>query len=337
VATKVESTGKVFPRSDRAIDVRDALVERLQAVGAELALGTAVVELKMHGTEFRIRSERQEWIAEHLIVTTGGRSYPGCGTTGDGYEWLRSLGHSIVTPVPSLVPLTSDAAWIRELQGLTFDDVELSLWDVDSEREARPKRPLERSRTSLLFTHFGLSGPAAMNVSRGVARRGKARTLLTCDWFPDETLESLVERLATLRSEESRKTFGTMLQRLLFARFVETLLRHLRLDPERRAAEVPQAWLRTLAAALKGLPIPITGTLGFAKAEVTAGGVPLSEVDSRTMASRIVPGLFLAGEILDLDGPIGGFNFQAAFATGWLAGYQGEPAERWPDLTRHPT
>ncbi|HAN97974.1 MAG TPA: aminoacetone oxidase family FAD-binding enzyme [Planctomycetaceae bacterium] len=329
VPTKIESTGKVFPRSDRAIDVRDALVERLHRSGASLKLKTAVRSLVRDGDRFEVQADVGRWTAPQVIVTVGGRSYPGCGTTGDGYPWLAELGHEIVPPVPSLVPLTLDAPWLRELQGLTFDPVEVAVWDVDDPAARRPKRPLARCRSSLLITHVGLSGPAAMNVSREVARRASHRTLLTCDWFPDRTVDNLLAELLERRADEPRKSLAAALARIVFARFAEALVRHLGCDPERRLAEVPMEWFRRIAAGLKGLPLVVTGTLGFAKAEVTAGGVRLSEVDSRTMASRKVPGLYLAGEVLDLDGPIGGFNFQAAFATGWLAGYQGTPPETW--------
>lgn len=336
VPTKVEETGKVFPKSDRAIDVRDALVRRLQASGASLRLSTAVQSIERAGDSFVVAASDQHWECENLILTVGGQSYPGCGTTGDGYPWVKAWGHSIVPPVPSLAPLTSPAQWLTELSGVTFEQVQFSLWDAPFEAATRPKRPLETSRGGLLITHRGLSGPAAMNVSRGYARATSGKPLLaTCDWFPEESLEGLANRFRRELADEPKRELVTVLSRWVFRRFAEALIAHLKLDPYRRAGEVSQAMTRQLIGALKELPIPISGTLGFAKAEVTAGGISLKEVDSRSMASRLVPNLYFAGEILDLDGPIGGFNFQAAFATGWLAGYQGSEPQAWSE-TRQP-
>ncbi|MCA9104316.1 MAG: NAD(P)/FAD-dependent oxidoreductase [Planctomycetales bacterium] len=332
VATKVESTGKVFPVSDRAIDVRDALLRRLSRSGAALRTGVAVTEIVATEHGFQLESTRGSWECRSLILTSGGQSYPGCGTTGDGYRWLAELGHRIVPCVPSLAPLTSSAHWLTALSGLTFDDVRLSLWDTTFPGKQRPKKPIETYRSSLLLTHKGLSGPAAMNVSRGVARAASPLPLLaTCDWFPDFNQEQVYERLRDEMASDPRRELVPLLSRWVFKRFAEALVDHLQLDPRQRVAELASSNVRRLAVALKELPIPITGTLGFAKAEVTAGGVALGEVDSRTMASRRVPGLYLAGEILDLDGPIGGFNFQAAFATGWVAGYQGQAVQAWQE------
>lgn len=333
VPTKVEETGKVFPISDRAIDVRDGLLKRLNASGATLQLGTAVETIDQAEDRFIVSSASQKWECENLILTVGGQSYPGCGTTGDGYPWVKAWGHSIVPPVPSLAPLSSPAQWLTELSGVTFEHVQFSLWDTPYDSATRPKRPLEVSTGGLLITHRGLSGPAAMNVSRGYSRATSGKPLLaTCDWFPSENHEALSQRFRKELADEPKRELVTVLSRWVFRRFAEALIAHLKLDPFRRAGEVSQTMVRQIVTALKELPIPISGTLGFAKAEVTAGGVSLKEVDSRTMASRLVPRLFLAGEILDLDGPIGGFNFTSAFATGWLAGYQGAEPQAWPEV-----
>lgn len=329
VPTKRESTGKIFPCSDRAIDVRDALVRRLQRAGAELRPGCAVRDvLQLVDDSWLIDSEDREFTAKNLIVTSGGRSYPGCGTTGDGYGWMTRLGHTIVEPVPALVPLRVELAWLKELQGVTFEDVVLRIDDPAARRRSQSQLV---SRSSLLITHFGLSGPAAMNVSKAVSRSPGAKGVVRCDWFPDLTDEMLLSQFREAALQEPRKSLVNALRRWLVSRFAEVLVHQLGLDAERRLAEVPLAWWRKLVDALKRTELPVTGTLGFEKAEVTAGGVALDEVDSRTMASRKCAGLFLAGEILDLDGPIGGFNFQSAFATGWLAGYQGTPPQTYAE------
>jgi predicted Rossmann fold flavoprotein len=309
VATKVEETGKVFPVSNRALDVQRALLSMLRESGGELALGEPVSQLTRGSTHFEIVTSARTLVAPRVLLTTGGQSYPGCGTTGDGYAWARELGHRIVPPRPALVPLTSDAAWVRELQGVTLPDISLQV------APAGEKVRLQR-RGSLLFTHFGLSGPAAMDVSRAVTENPSAGNWqATVDFLPDVDEQQLVEQLLA----DGRRTVGNALAEWLPRRVAIALTGVAGVPGDRRAAELPKAHRRQMVTAVKRQAIGIRGTLGFKKAEVTAGGVDLRDVDSRTLESKTVPGLYFAGEILDLDGPIGGYNFQAAFSTGWLA------------------
>jgi predicted Rossmann fold flavoprotein len=320
VPTKVEPTGKIFPQSDRAVDVLEALLGRLRRSGCELALDEPVVELAKDETGFRVVTSRRTISAEHVIVTTGGKSYPGCGTTGDGYAWCQSLGHTIVPPRPALTPITTNDAWVRELQGVTIDDVEVQVVDPDDAAQ-KGAAVLARRRGSFLFTHFGLSGPAPLDVSRAVTGHAQpARLLLVCDFLPALAEEKLEQAIAHSISAEGKRQIGGIAAEHVPRRLAEALLQAIGLAPQTRAAEVSKPKRRELAAAVKRQPIRVSGTRGFKQAEVTAGGVALGEVDSRSMQSRVCPGLFLAGEILDLDGPIGGYNFQAAFSTGWLAG-----------------
>lgn len=324
VATKVEEGGKIFPVSDRSVDVRDALVQRLNRSGATLALGTAVEELRRKDQGFVVNTSHGSWETPKVLVTTGGLSYPGCGTTGDGYRWLSELQHTIVPPRPALTPVTTNAPWVRDLMGLTLPDVLVRVQSVDAGQEPRGKRggaALAERRGALLFTHFGLSGPAVLDVSRVISGHPTPhRLVLTCDLAPDQKVEQLDEQLRHECAADGKRQIVGVLQKLFPRRLAESILGVIHLESVTRAAELPKAQRRRLAEACKQLPIPVSGTLGFKKAEVTAGGVARSEVDSRTMQSKIVPGLYLAGEVLDLDGPIGGYNFQAAFSTGMLAG-----------------
>jgi predicted Rossmann fold flavoprotein len=313
VATKVEETGKVFPVSNRAADVLDALLRRLGRSGAMLALGEAVVGIEVIDGGVRVDTALRALNASGVILTTGGQSYPGSGTTGDGYRMAAALGHRIVAPRPALVPLTTGAAWIAELRGVTLPDVAVRVMDGTE--------ALAQRRGSLLFAHFGLSGPVILDVSRVVSGHPAPQTLaveidllpgtaaaeLDC-WLRDESLASGKKQLAIVLSQQVPR------------RLAETALEQAGLPRERKAAALSKDERLRLVGAIKRLRVPITGTLGFKKAEVTAGGVALDEVDSRTMQSKLVPNLFLAGEVLDLDGPIGGYNFQAAWSTGWLAG-----------------
>lgn len=315
VPTKVETTGKVFPVSDRAIDVRDALVRRAERAGAVLVSGMAVKGLVRDGVGFHCLVEGGAFTAESVILCTGGKSYPGCGTTGDGYGWAERLGHTIRPLHPALTPLLSDEAWVHELSGVTLPLVGCSV------PFAAERSPAVSRRGSLLFTHTGISGPEPMNVSRYyTAAEGAAQPWLRIDFLPERTKDSLVTEFRRAAVTQGRMAIGNWLERELPERLAGALLQRSGLPRSQRLAELPHAKLNALLGTLKECPVRITGTKGYDKAEVTAGGIALTEVNPQTMESRLVPRLFLAGEILDVDGPIGGFNFQAAFSTGTLAG-----------------
>lgn len=317
VATKVEETGKIFPVSNRATDILAALLRRLNRSGAELALAEAVQQIARAENGFRVVTSLRELEAARLVITVGGQSYPKSGTSGDGYAWAAALGHTIVPPRPALVPLTTAAAWVRELSGVTIPDVALRL----VLRGEQPDKPLDTRRGSLLFTHFGLSGPVVLDISRGVtALADPAAADVHCDFLPEEPQQQLDERLRTSAAGGGKRPIAALIAEHLPRRLIEALLAQAGLPLDLRGADFSKASRAALVRALKSAAIPISGTRGFAQAEVTAGGVALAEIDSRTMQSKLVPGLFFAGEILDLDGPIGGYNFQAAFSTGVLAG-----------------
>ncbi|MGD9647776.1 MAG: NAD(P)/FAD-dependent oxidoreductase [Pirellulales bacterium] len=317
VPTKVEETGKIFPVSDRATDVLAAFLARLSRTTCELSREEPLVELtRDEEPGFRLVTSRRTLRAEHVVLTTGGQSYPGSGTTGDGYRWATSLGHSLVPPRPALVPLTTAAAWVPSLRGVTVPDVTLRLVEPGDK-----PRVLDERRGSLLFAHFGLSGPVALDISRFVSGHARPQSLsLACDFLPGVKEAALDELLKQAAAAAGKRHVLALVPGEIPRRLAEALVQLAALDPEQKAAELSKAGRAALVRAIKQATIPLSGTRGFGKAEVTAGGIPLDEVDSRTMESRLVPGLYLAGEVLDLDGPIGGYNFQAAFSTGWLAG-----------------
>ena len=308
-----EETGKVFPVSDRATDVLGALLDRLQRSGAELSLEEPVMQLANTESGFLLTTPRRVIQAPKIILTTGGKSYPGSGTTGDGYRLAAQFGHTIVSPVPALVPITVNLPWVAELRGITLPDISLQVIEKD--------RVLASCRDSLLFAHFGLTGPAPLNVSRVISRHPAPTTLhLQLDILPAESEEQLDEFLRQESAASGRKQLAVVLSERIPRRLCDALMRRAGLLVDRRAAALSRPERTSLVRVIKRLLVPITGTLGFGKAEVTAGGVSLDEVDSRTMQSKRRPGFYLAGEVVDLDGPIGGYNFQAAFSTGWLAG-----------------
>ena len=316
VPTKVEPTGKIFPVSDKAVDVQQALLRRLARSGAELITAAPVTDVRRtESGGFEVVGSQQTWHGDRLILTTGGQSYPGCGTTGDGYAWAAAFGHTIVPPRPSLVPITSPAPWVQALSGVTLPDVRVRVMELGC------TKPLKEDRGSLLFTHFGLSGPVILNVSRQVSGHPAPQSLrLECDLLPDISEEVLLSQLQQAGRAAGNQLVLNHLSERLPRRVLEAVFGVAALTTDRKFSEFSKLERSRLLAALKRLPIPVSGTLGFEKAEVTAGGVALGEVDSKTMQSRLVPHLYFAGEILDLDGPIGGYNFQAAFSTGWLAG-----------------
>jgi hypothetical protein len=318
VPTKVEAGGKVFPASDRALDVQAALLRRLARVGCTVALGEPAQAVRRGPAGLQVVTPRRTLQAGQLVLATGGKSYPGCGTTGDGYQFAAELGHAVVRPRPALVPVRTAAAWIPPLAGVTLADV---LLRVEQPGPGAPPSELARCRGALLFAHFGLTGPAVLNVSRAIAGHPKPSALvLDCDLAPAMVEAELSAHLEQRRWATGKRQTVGILDQFLPRRLISSLLQQIGIPPDQRMAELSRRGRGLLVGAIKHLRIPVAGTLGFEKAEVTAGGIDLAEIDSRSMRSKRVPGLLAAGELLDLDGPIGGYNFQAAFSTGWLAG-----------------
>ena len=314
VATKVEDTGKIFPVSDRALDVLNALLGRLSRAGVTPSRGEPATDLSPEpGGGFRVTTPARELTAEHVVITTGGKSYPGCGTTGDGYAFAARFGHTIVPTKPALVPLTVKPEWVADLKGVTLPDI--------SARILEAGKPLDSRRGAMLFAHFGLTGPVPLDVSRAVSGHPEPGTLgLEIDLLPGEPEAEFEEFVRTASAASGKRQLAAVLSEKLPRRVCDQLLTLAGMPADRKAAALSKTDRRSLVASVKRLALPLRGTLGFEKAEVTSGGVSLKEVDSRTMQSKLAPGLFLAGEVLDLDGRIGGYNFQSAWSTGWLAG-----------------
>lgn len=295
---------KVFPASQRAMDVRNALEGDAKRFGAVIETGRPALGIKKDPLGWRVFTPTEDVTCRALLLCTGGQSYPKTGTTGDAYAWLRALSLKVIHPVPALVPLTSPAEWVTALTGIAVD-AEASIGKL-------------RRRRPVLFTHHGLSGPGAMDVSEPVAR-SQGPTVVHLDLLPEMTWEELRERLIAAASQKGAPTLNKVIP--LERRVVETVARRARLRGDNpRVAELNKAERHRLIECLKRLEVPVDGTRGFAHAEVTAGGLALGEVDRKTMEVRKHPGLYVFGELLNLTGPIGGLNFQAAFATAELAG-----------------
>jgi predicted flavoprotein YhiN len=341
VALKLEETGKVFPVTDDAQTVLDALLGACERLGVEVVAGARAVRLEPAGdaesgrwrvgiqnvrdsaafgsgvaapgeTRWPLPAvEPDGWVdADAVVLATGGLSFPRTGSDGSGYALAISLGHRIVTPVPALTPLAAGDPWCDALQGLVCE-AELTL-RLDGRRG-------ETVRGSLLFAHFGYSGPAALDLSRHWhAAEGRARRV-TASFAPGEAREAL-EREWLDEARDPRFTVQRWLERRLPHRLAGALCAEAGPERARALGQVPREERARLLRALTERELPVTGTLGYEKAEATAGGVALSEVEPRTLQSRVARGIYLCGEMLDVDGRLGGFNFQWAWSSGTVAG-----------------
>jgi predicted Rossmann fold flavoprotein len=316
VSLHEETGGKLFPDSNRSRDVLDALLRAVEDSGARLVAGARVRAVSCMGTGFVLETSRGALAAQSVVLATGGRSLPKTGSDGGGYEIARALGHRLVPTTPALAPLVLDpdtAYSIHHgLSGIAVDG-EVTVW-VDGAVATRVSG-------ALLWTHFGVSGPVVLNASRHWARaRLEGRGVrLTLNMYPRETFGDLEKRwIAATAGQPRTSVRGTLAADLPDALAV-AVLRVLDISPERPLAELTREDRRRLVHAVTEWPLPVTDTRGYNYAEVTSGGVDLNEIDPSTMGSRVCPGLFLVGEILDVDGRIGGFNFQWAWSSAWVA------------------
>jgi hypothetical protein len=321
VELKSEETGKLFPVTDSARTVLAALLRRCDELGVDVQPGQRVHAVRgadpaSPGTPggFAITHVRGELRATRLILATGGRSLPRSGSDGAGWDIARELGHRVTDAYQALVPLVLRADMFHaELSGLS-QPVELSTF-ADGKR-------IDRRTGSMLWTHFGISGPVVLDASRHwvIAHARGQRAEMRCNFLPGHDFEAAERWLLDTAARRSRLSLGRCLPERMPERLALALTRAAACDPATPLSQVTREQRRALCHALTALPLPIERARGWNFAEVTAGGVPLDEVDYRTMASRLVPGLYLVGEMLDCDGRIGGFNFQWAWATGSLAG-----------------
>ena len=318
VALHEETGGKLFPNSNRARDVLDALLSASRSSGVRLESGCRVTGIARgaDGRGFILQSSRGSIAARLVVLATGGRSLPKTGSDGTGYGFAASLGHSLVDQTPALAPLVLDAGTPfsvhTRLSGVSVD-AEISVW-IDG-------AVATRQQGAVLWTHFGLSGPAVLNVSRHWARaRLEGRDVrLTLSFHPGSTYESEDADWRRAATERPRSTVRSTLAARLPDAVAMAIAGALEIPTDRTLADLTRDDRKRLVHAITVWPLPILDTRGYNFAEVTAGGVALSEIDPATMESRVCPGLFLVGEILDVDGRIGGFNFQWAWSSAWVA------------------
>ncbi len=315
--TKVERGGRVFPVSDKAVDVVDTLVKIFKDNGGTLITDCRVKSIEVAGGKVTgvATADGQKFAADAVILAAGGSSYPGTGSDGSGVKLAKAAGHTIVPLKPSLVPLESDSPYIADLQGLSLRNIQGTMY-ADGKK-------IGAEFGEMLFTHFGVSGPIILSLSKCVAdafAQGAQEVELHIDLKPALDNDKLDARLQRDFVQYSRKQMANGMKDLLPQRLIAPVLDEAFIDEEKFVNQLSRAERQRLVSVLKGFVVPITGTRPLADAIVTAGGVSLKEIDPKTMASKLVAGLFFAGEVMDIDGYTGGYNLQAAFSTGYAAG-----------------
>jgi hypothetical protein len=320
VPVKIEKSGKVFPVSDKAPDVLQALEKYLKKNGVEVLMGANVsgFEMEKNDNEKKIKgviSNGKTICADKFILATGGKSYPVTGSTGDGYTWARAFGHTIIIPQPALVPLKIREDWTKELQGISLKDVKISLTQNNNKK-------IENQIGDLIFTHFGVSGPAILNLSRTLAELEKSddQFFLSIDLKPEMDKKELDAVMQEYFARNVNKNINNCLSEFVSQKLAKTILQLTGIPAEKKINIITKEERLRIVNFIKEMRLTIAGNTGFEQAMVTKGGVNLKEIDSKNMRSKIVDNLFLAGEVLDLDGPTGGYNLQIAWSTGYAAG-----------------
>lgn len=312
--TRLEKDGCVFPFTDRAGDVRDALVKRAKSLGVTSLYGKHVDSIAKQANAFILCAAKERIEAKKLIIATGGVSWPRTGCTGDGYRFARQFGHIIVEPRASLVPLVTRETWPGRLAGTAVENVKIL---------ARLNNKKTSTTGAMIFTDDGIGGPAVLDMSRYMTDylpAVEAPVVVNLDLVPDVEQTALERQITERISENPKKQVTNVLAEFVPRRLSAFLCRHSGCDEGLEAGRIRKDVRKKLIQMLKALPLSIIRTRPIAEATVTRGGVSISEIESKTMESKICPGLFFAGEVIDIDGPCGGYNLQACWSTGALAG-----------------
>jgi predicted Rossmann fold flavoprotein len=313
---KTERGARVFPQSDKSADVLNTLLKCLKKHQVEIITGVAVVKIENENNSIIcLKLKTGKIRAQNYIFCTGGKSYPQTGSSGEAFKWLKDLGHRVTKLSPSLTPIKIQEPWIKDLQGLSLKNVEISLWKNNKKNSSR--------FGEMIFTHFGVSGPVILDISREVGnilsdKRQGAK--LSLDLKPALDFRKLDERIQRDFQKYNNKLFRNALDDLLPQKLIPVIIKLSQIDPSKHVNLVSREERQKLTKLLKNLEMTATGLFGFDFAIVTSGGVDLKEVDPKTMQSKIIKNLYFAGEILDLDGPTGGYNLQVAWTTGFVAG-----------------
>ena len=315
VPLKTERGNRVFPVSDKAADIVDALVNAAKRGGAKIINAAAEKILAENGAVTGVLLKGGEVLpADGVILATGGMSYPLTGSTGDGYKMAAALGHTVTELKPSLIPLTVHEGFVNRLSGLSLKNVTLSVY------EEGKKKPVFRELGEMLFTHFGISGPLVLSASSHMRYIGKKQYTAFIDLKPGLSAEQLDNRVLRDFGEEKNRDFSNSLDMLLPKSLIPVIIVLSGIDPHLKVNQITRGQRLSLCGAIKNMPLHITGTRPIEEAIITGGGISVKEINPKTMESKLVKGLYFAGEIIDADAYTGGFNLQIAFSTGFAAG-----------------
>lgn len=315
----VESTlsrgGRYFPTSNKSSDVLQAFLKWVSELKVEIRCGHRVEELLVeNNTIVGIKADGKKFRTKRVILATGGNSYPATGSNGEGYELARKLGHSVERVRPALVPIETAGQTAQNLQGLNLKNVRAVVWSND--------KKMGEDFGEMIFTHFGLSGPIILTLSRIVVDElhKKNKVEITIDLKPALDDQKLDKRLLRDLNEHGKKKISNIFRSWLPASMIPVFIDILGLDPEKECHQVSSKERKQIRVMLKNLRFAVTKNRSFKEAIITAGGIPTNEISPKTMESKVVKGLYFAGEIIDLDAETGGYNLQIAYSTGWLAG-----------------
>lgn len=320
VPVKIERGNRVFPISDHSSDVIRALEREMKKVGVKVCLNTEVKSVEAEKGKFNkvVLKDATTQTADACIVATGGLSYRSTGSTGDGFRFAENVGHKVTQCFPSLVPMETKEPWICELQGLSLRNVEAKILDG--------KKELYKDFGEMLFTHFGVSGPLIISASSYVGKKfmdknGQKKELtLEIDLKPALTEEQLDQRVLRDFEENHNRQFKNAITKLFPTKLIPVMLELGGIDPEKKVNSIEKEERKQFVHLIKHFRMTLTGLRGYPEAIITKGGVNVKEIDPGTMESKLVKGLYFAGEVLDLDALTGGFNLQIAWSTGWQAG-----------------
>ncbi len=315
VEIALERGGRYFPVSNKSKDVLEALLNSCKNFKVDIRCGLRVEKLVVENNIISgIVANGERIKAKNVIIATGGKSYPATGSNGDGYELAKQAGHTVSTPIPALVPVETEGDTAKKLQGLNLKNVKAVVW-IDGKKAGE-------DFGEMIFTHFGLSGPIILTLSRIMvaALRSKSKVEVTIDLKPALDEKKLDMRLQRDLAEHGRKKVGNIFRYWLPSTMIPVFISLLELDPEKECHQVSSKERKRIRHLLKNLPFKISGHRSFKEAIITAGGIPTTEISSKTMESKLVNRLFFAGEVIDVDAETGGYNLQIAYSTGWLAG-----------------
>ncbi len=250
---------------------------------------------------------------DKVILCTGGKTYPITGSTGDGYGWAKESGHTIIMPTPALAPVKIQEAWVSDLQGVSLENAKINLWQNDKKQKSYSGE--------ILFTHFGLSGPLIIDISKVInALLQKGSVAIELELFPEMTISELDKKLILAFRENNKKDIKNYFKEMLSQKILNLILKLAEINPDKKLNFLTKKERQKIVALLKSLKFTVSQVLGFEQAMITSGGVALKEINPKTMRSKIIENLYFAGEVLDLDGPTGGYNLQICWSTGYLAG-----------------